>query len=85
MEQLGDTRLPSDLPAKLRRELTLALGSKRHTPEGLSLEGYITWLQAAIGRAGLSGDSAQAVYDEWLATRPRCARRALAASSRAHA
>ncbi|RNI21293.1 hypothetical protein [Flexivirga caeni] len=68
----GDS-LGSALPGQLRRELTRALAS---TPRSPGLDRYVRWLQDAINRL-TTGAQAQAVYDEWVDTHPRCARRAM--------
>lgn len=84
MDQQADGTLAAQLPTQLRRELTRALAS---TPRSAGLDRYIRWLQDSLGR--VTGDSAaenaQAIYDEWVATRPRCARRATNAGPNVHA
>lgn len=84
MVQQAHGNLAAQLPTQLRRELTRALAS---TPRSAGVDRYITWLRDSIGR--VTGDAAaqnaQAVYDEWVATRPRCARRATDAGARVHA
>jgi len=84
MDQQAHGALAAQLPAQLRRELTRALAS---TPRSAGVDRYITWLQDSLGRVSGSAaaDNVQAVYDEWVATRPRCARRATNAGPHVHA
>jgi hypothetical protein len=75
MEHPVSGTVAPQLATQLRRELTRALAS---TPRSAGLDRYIGWLQDSINRLTAAGgtDAAQAIYDEWVATRPRCARRA---------
>jgi len=84
MDQQAHGTLAAQLPTQLRRELTRALAS---TPPSAGVDRYIGWLRDSLGRLGgdSAAENAQAIYDEWVATRPRCARRATNASPHVHA
>jgi hypothetical protein len=77
MHQLSSDQIAARLPAQLQRELIRALLSAPGRPQ--DLDRYIGWLQNAISRLNSGGGAqeAQALYDEWIETRPRCARRAM--------
>jgi hypothetical protein len=80
MDQLSSDKIAARLPGQLQRELSRALLSTPGRPG--DLDRYIGWLQNAISRlnSGCGGDDARVLYDEWVETRPRCARRATAAT-----
>ncbi len=82
MDQHSSDEITARLPGQLQRELSRALLS---TPcRADDLDRYIGWLQNAISRLNSSGgaaDQALVLYDEWVATRPRCARRAMKSTS----
>ncbi|GGB16192.1 hypothetical protein GCM10011492_02390 [Flexivirga endophytica] len=84
MDQPDRGTLAAELPRQLQRELTRALASKQDAPD---LYRYIRWLQASINRlhGNHGAQEAQAVYDEWVATRPRSARRATNSGPHVHA
>lgn len=74
------------LAAQLQRELSRALASEPSTIGPRGLDNYINWLSGAINR--LSGgpyqEDVRAVYDEWVDSHPRCARRAMKSRVWAH-
>lgn len=84
MDQQAHGTMAARLPTHLRRELTRALAS---TPRSAGVDRYISWLQDSLSRLGTPAveENAQAVYDEWVATRPRCARRATKSDPHVHA
>lgn len=76
MDQPDPGTLAAQLPGQLQRELTRALAS---SPDSPGLNRYVKWLRTSINRVTADGgpQEAQALYAEWVSTRPRCARRAM--------